>query len=100
VYSYSACECGRWPGNSTTSSSGSDALGSTAYYDNASNSAEQIAGCHRSKSAEVYIGGGVNGINLACSGAKTSTSDGSDFKPGLDFYANGSKQGQALMLQG
>ena len=30
-----------------------DALGSTAYYDNASNTAEQITGCHRSKSAEV-----------------------------------------------
>ena len=97
--SYISGEAGRWAGNSNNSSSGIDALGSTAYYDNASNSAEQISGCHRSKSAEVYIGGGVNGVNLACSGAKTSTSDGSSFKPGLDFYANGTKQGQALALQ-
>src|SRR3954469_4745376 len=98
--SYISGEAGRWAGNSNNSSSGIDALGSTAYYDNASNSAEQIAGCHRSKSAEVYVGGGVNGVNLACSGAKTATSDGSDFKPGLDFYSNGTKQGQALALQG
>jgi hypothetical protein len=98
--SYISGEAGRWAGNSNNGSGGIDALGSTAYYDNASNSAEQISGCHRSKSAEVYVGGGVNGINLACSGAKTSTSDGDSFKPGLDFYANGTKQGQALALQG
>jgi hypothetical protein len=98
--SYISGEAGRWAGNSNNSSSGIDALGSTAYYDNGSNSAEAIAGCHRSKSAEAFIGGGVNGVNLACSGAKTSTSDGSSFKPGLDFYSNGSKQGQALALQG
>jgi hypothetical protein len=98
--SYISGEAGRWAGNSNNSSSGIDALGSTAYYDNASNTAEQISGCHRSKSAEVYIGGGVNGINLACSGAKSATVDGSDFKPGLDFYSSGAKQGQALALQG
>jgi hypothetical protein len=98
--SYISGEAGRWAGNSNQDSSWIDALGSTAYYDNASNTAEQISGCHRSKSAEVYIGGDINGVNLACSGAKTSTSDGSDFKPGLDFYVNGSKQGQALALQG
>jgi hypothetical protein len=98
--SYISGEAGRWAGNSNNSSSGIDALGSTAYYDNASNTAEQISGCHRSKSAEVYIGGGVNGINLACSGAKAATVDGSDFKPGLDFYSSGTKQGQALALQG
>src|SRR5262249_34308139 len=62
---------------------------------------EQITRCHRSASAEVYLGGGVNGYNLACSGAKTSTfTDSSgNFKPGLDFYSSGSNQGQALMLQ-
>jgi hypothetical protein len=97
--SYISGEAGRWAGSTNNSSSQVDALGSTAYYDNASNSAEQISGCHRSKSAEVYVGGGVNGVNFACSGATTSTSDGSSFKPGLDFYSNGSKQGQALMLQ-
>jgi hypothetical protein len=95
-------EAGRWAGNTNQSSSKVDALGSTAYYDNASNTAEQIPGCHRSKSAEVHIGGGMNSINLACSGARTytQTPGSGDFKPGLDFYsdANGRK-GQALALQ-
>jgi hypothetical protein len=98
--SYISGEAGRWAGSSNVSSSYVDALGSTAYYDNATNTAEQIPNCHRSKAAEVLIGGGVNGVNLACSGAKTSTVDGSDFKPGLDFYSSGTKQGQALALQG
>jgi hypothetical protein len=97
--SYISGEAGRWAGSSNTSSSYVDALGGTAYYDNATNTAEQIPNCHRSKSAEVFIGGGVNGVNFACSGAKTSTATGSDFKPGLDFYSSGSDQGQALMLQ-
>jgi hypothetical protein len=98
--SYISGEAGRWAGNTNQSSSETDALGSTAYDDNASGNAELIAGCHRSKAAEVYIGGGVSGENLACSGAKTSTfSEGSTFKPGLDFYNSGGKEGQALMLQ-
>lgn len=98
--SYISGEAGRWAGSSNDSAARADALGSTAYFDNASNTAEQINRCHRSKSAEIYIGGGVQGLNLACSGARTATSDGSDFKPGLDFYDNGAgKQGQAKMLQ-
>ncbi|HEY4896156.1 MAG TPA: hypothetical protein VII01_08700 [Solirubrobacteraceae bacterium] len=96
--SYISGEAGRWAGNTNGSSSKTDALGSSAYNDNGSG--ESIAGCHRSKSAEVYVGGGVNGVNLACSGAKTSTfTEGSTFKPGLDFYSSGAKEGQALMLQ-
>ena len=95
-------EAGRWAGNTNNSSSLVDALGSTAYYDNASNTAETIPGCHRSKTAEAHIGGGVNTKNFACSGARTATqAPGSgDFKPGLDFYsdANG-RQGQAQMLR-
>src|SRR4029077_3629051 len=98
--SYISGEAGRWAGNTNESSSKIDALGAKAYDDNETGTAELIAGCHRSKSAEVYIGGGVNGENLACSGAKTSsfTSEGK-FKPGLDFYNSGGKEGQALMLQ-
>jgi hypothetical protein len=96
-------EAGRWAGNTNGSPNNIDALGSTAYFDNATNTAEQIHGCHRSKSAEVYIGNGVNGLNLACSGARAATgafSAGSDFKPGLDFYNDGAGHlGQALMLQ-
>ena len=39
-------------------------------------------------------------MNLACSGAKTTTfSVGGNFKPGLDFYSSGGNEGQALMLQ-
>jgi hypothetical protein len=99
--SYISGEAGRWAGNSNASESYVDALGPTAYYDNASNTGEQITRCHRSKSAEIFIGGGVDSLNLACSGARTSTFTDSDgnFKPGLDFYNSGGQQGQALMLQ-
>jgi len=98
--SYISGEAGRWAGNTNESSSKIDALGPTAYYDNATGNGELIEGCHRSKSAEVNVGGAVNGENLACSGAKTSsfTEEGL-FKPGLDFYSSGGNEGQALMLQ-
>ena len=98
--SYISGEAGRWAGNSNNGESYIDALGSTAYYDNAGHTAEVINRCHRSSSAEVYTGV-VNGYNLACSGAKTSTYTDSNgyFKPGLDFYSSGGQQGQALMLQ-
>ncbi|HSE10606.1 MAG TPA: hypothetical protein VLB29_18225 [Nocardioidaceae bacterium] len=100
--SYISGEAGRWAGSSNTSSSYADALGPTAYYDNASGTGEQIVRCHRSASAEVYIGGGVSGKNLACSGARTATFwDSNDrFKPGLDFYDDGAGNiGQAKALQ-
>jgi hypothetical protein len=95
-------EAGRWAGNTNNSSSLVDAYGSSAYYDNASNTAELIPGCHRSKGAEAHIGGGVNSKNFACSGARTytQTPGSGDFKPGLDFYSDSSgRQGQARMLQ-
>jgi hypothetical protein len=99
--SYISGEAGRWAGSSNTSSSYADALGSTAYFDTAGGTGETINRCHRSKSSEAYIGGGVSGLNLACSGARTSTFTDSNgyFKPGLDFYNSGGQQGQALMLQ-
>jgi hypothetical protein len=91
-------EAGRWAGNTNGSPSRVDALGPSAYYDAAGG--EAIPGCHRSKSAEVHIGGGVDSVNLACSGARTSSrvSDGK-FKPGVDFYDAGGQKGQALMLR-
>ena len=93
-------EAGRWAGNTNNSPSLTDAGGSTAYYDNATNTAESIPGCHRSKAAQIHIGGGVNSLNLACSGARTSTNaGGSDFKPGLDFYSGTAGVGQARALQ-
>lgn len=98
--SYISGEAGRWAGNTNNDSSEIDALGPTAYYDNPSHTAETINRCHRSQSAEIYLGN-VNGLNLACSGATTSTYTDSNgyFKPGLDFYDSGGNQGQALMLQ-
>jgi hypothetical protein len=91
-------EAGRWAGNTNSSSSRVDALGSTAYHDVAGR--EAIPGCHRSKSAEVHIGGGVLSANLACSGARTYTRVGDTFKPGIDFYADSSgRKGQAQALQ-
>lgn len=96
--SYISGEAGRWAGNTNGSSSKIDALGSSAYNDGGTG--ELIEGCHRSKAAEVYIGGGVSGENLACSGAKTSSfSSEGLFKPGIDFYNSGGHEGQALMLQ-
>jgi hypothetical protein len=94
-------EAGRWAGNTNNESWRTDALGSTAYWDTATG--ESIAGCHRSKSAQAFIGGGVLGYNLACSGAKTTTggtAEGEDFKPGIDFYLDAQgRQGQARALQ-
>jgi hypothetical protein len=98
--SYISGEAGRWAGNTNKKSTEVDALGSTAYDDNAGHTAELIPGCHRSQSAEAYIGNGVKGDNLACSGAKTSSyKSGSFFKPGLDFFNVGGNEGQALMLE-
>ncbi len=97
--SYISGEAGRWAGNSDDSSQ-TDALGAGAYYD--AGTGEAIAGCHRSKSAEIAFGT-ISSANLACSGAQTATapySSGNDFKPGLDFYDDGAgHQGQALALQ-
>lgn len=88
--SYISGEAGRWAGNTGgTDEYRIDALGSSAYYDNAGDTAESVDRCHRSKSAEVHIGGGVGSHNLACSGATTTTHwDGDTFKPGLDQYAD------------
>ncbi len=41
----------------------------------------------------------MNSLNLACSGARTYTQTGGDFKPGIDFHNSAAGKGQALMLQ-
>ncbi|MFC5260645.1 hypothetical protein ACFPJ1_00870 [Kribbella qitaiheensis] len=98
--SYISGEAGRWAGSSNNSEAPADALGAHAYHDNAAGTAETIAKCHRSRSAEAFIGSGVGGLNLACSGARTNTTTGDNFKPGLDFYDDGAGHlGQAKMLQ-
>jgi hypothetical protein len=92
--SYISGEGGRWAGNTTLNSEWllTDALRTEAYYGepNKEPGKEAIPYCHRSKSAEIFIGGGVNSKNLACSGAETtSRSDLAGrttvFVPGLDF---------------
>jgi len=94
-------EAGRWAGNTNQSSWRVGALGSTAYWDTPSG--EAIKGCHRSKAAQAHIGSGVASANLACSGARTSTTgtgSGETFKPGIDFYSDtAGRKGQALALQ-
>jgi hypothetical protein len=113
--SFISGEAGRFAGSTNTLGSAAiDALGETAYYDNPTHTAELIPGCHRARSAEVYVGGKVEGENLACSGALTYSSvSEEEFKPGLDFefkkfgqgITSGGKcdlevcEGQALMLQ-
>jgi hypothetical protein len=97
--SYISGEAGRWAGNTNNGEQYHDAGGSAAYFDNATHTAETINRCHRSTSAEIFVG--VAATNLACSGAQTSTFTDSNgyFKPGLDFYNGSGGQGQALMLQ-
>jgi hypothetical protein len=91
-------EAGRWAGNQTLSTSGVDALGASAYADGPNG--ESIARCHRSKSAAIHIGD-AQSVNLACSGAMTATAFDSsgNFKPGIDFFTEGGRKGQALLLQ-
>ncbi|MBC7372498.1 MAG: hypothetical protein H7323_00715 [Frankiales bacterium] len=97
--SYISGEAGRWAGNTNTGEAYHDAAGADAYWDNPGRTAEAINGCHRSESAEIFIG--VGAANLACSGAKTTTfTDGNgSFKPGLDFYTGPAGVGQARALQ-
>jgi hypothetical protein len=94
-------EAGRWAGNTNGDPARTDALGPTAYWDTPTG--ESIPGCHRSKSAQAFIGGGVDAYNLACSGARTATTgtaSGEVFKPGIDFYSDAQgRKGQALALQ-
>lgn len=91
-------EAGRWAGNQTGSTSNVDVLGAAAYLD--AGGAETIDRCHRSQSAAVHIAS-ANSANLACSGAKTSTyvDANGNFKPGIDFFNEGGRVGQALLLE-
>ena len=86
--SYISGEAGRWAGSSNTSAPCADALGPTAYFDNASGTAEQIPAATAASPPRPTSEAASTGLNLACSGAKTSTYTDSNgyFKPGLDFY--------------
>ena len=87
--SFISGEAGRWAGNTNESSSKTAALGSTAYYDNSSGTGELIKGCHRSKSAEVYIGGaGVSTVTFTEVVAIVSEADASIGQIPQNHYAN------------
>ena len=43
-------------------------------------------------------GAAINSLNLACSGARTYTQTGGDFKPGLDWYNDGTRRSQVVEL--
>jgi hypothetical protein len=89
--SYISGEGGRWAGNTMLNSEWQqiDALGNSAYFGEPNEepqNGEAIPLCHRSKSAEIFIGGGIRAKNFACSGGETrSASSNGVFKPGLDF---------------
>lgn len=99
--SFISGEAGRWRGNVGSSSNASLVdLGASAYWDTPTGESE--VGCHRSTSAEVHMRGMV-GINLACSGAITTSKVSSDgtYKPGIDdgMVVNGTKRyGQLTLL--
>src|SRR5262245_31297943 len=54
--SYISGEAGRWAGNTNTGEQYHDATGADTYFDNAGRTAEAIERCHRSESAEAFIG--------------------------------------------
>ncbi|MFD7666717.1 hypothetical protein [Streptomyces sp. NPDC059788] len=103
--SYISGEAGRWAGNTDANPVNFpriDALGPTAYFDNAGRTAERIAQCHRSRSAEIHLGlPGTESENLACSGARTDSfrAPKGAAKPGLDFSAAAGVPGQAAQLE-
>lgn len=99
--SYISGEAGRWAGNSNGASGPVDALGPTAYFDNPTHTAEVIPGCHRASASLIHFSSDVTSVNLACSGATTSTQlTDSRYKPGIDFFDDGKGHlGQATMLR-
>jgi hypothetical protein len=97
--SYISGEGDRWAGNTNGSFANVDALGTFAYA--APDGLELIPGCHQADLPEVAVNySDVRGENLACSGAETATkTEGTFFKPGIDFYDKGTRVGQALALE-
>jgi hypothetical protein len=102
--SFISGEGGRWAGNTATTGEHRyiDALRARAYYGYPNNlngdeeRGEEVPLCHRSKSAEIFIAGGIRSKNYACSGAETLSASeqvktrrgvvvSGVFKPGLDF---------------
>ncbi len=87
---------------------GNITVGDFGVYDKAQDSGPRDDWCHRTTSAPGYIGGGWTIINLACSGALTTSdvltlSDGKTkaWKPGIDYGVNPANgdRAQAKMLE-
>jgi len=105
--SYVSGEAGRWAGNVEQAGDAHriDAGHSDAYDDRnygTPSEEESTPKCHRSHSAEIHIGEGVESLNLACSGARSGSRRestvvsvfpkleyGWNWKPGLDFCGPG-----------
>ena len=99
--SYISGEAGRWAGSSNDSASRADALGGTAYFDNAveHRRADQPVPPQQER-RDPHRRRRATASTSPAPAPGPRPSDGSDFKPGLDFYDNGAgKQGQAKMLQ-
>jgi hypothetical protein len=103
--SYISGEAGRWASNTSTLPEARIDHGQRrAYFDNFDHTGEQIPFCHRHiRGSEIQIGqnGGPRSLNLACTGAMTTTvtSDAEGhFKPGLDFPDTGPSQLTELRL--
>jgi hypothetical protein len=101
--SFISGEGGRWAGNSEDSEWRVDAGGQNAYSDPAAAAIDKWGQkCHRSTSALVHVGDGQRTLNLACSGAETTTTGsqrGGDFKPGIDFANTPDGKGQLTLLK-
>ena len=98
--SYISGEAGRWAGNTNESSSKTDALGSTAYYDNATDSGERSkAATARSRPRSTSAAASTARTSPAPAPRPPASRSEGLFKPGIDFYNSGGNEGQALMLQ-
>lgn len=99
--SYISGEAGRWAGNvsDTRSARRVDALKDAAYSD--VNGKEAIDGCHRARQAEVnFSAPDAISVNLACSGAITTSVLGKSFwKPGIDNAVQKLKDGSTAYGQ-
>ena len=100
--SYISGEAGRWGGNVVAKSKATfvDRLGERAYWDTTGK--EKISGCHRAAGAEVQFWPGS--INLACSGAITSSKWKGVYpigwaKPGIDRKIVHGVDGQLRQLE-
>jgi hypothetical protein len=76
----------RLVGNQTDSTSRVDPFGAHASHDDAAGTGGTVPYCSRSTSALIHIADGMSSLNVACSGATTTTatSDG-HFMPGMAF---------------